>query len=133
MATQRCYSWIANAAQITLNKLSSVEESDDSEDIPQHHLKFTKLEGCVESGKATVKMWNETAEKFTVDISNLDDAIVVFCGFKVSAFAWDTGEIFLDKFDDSFKLNKISPATLFSGICFLACGFLISDQPGPTG
>jgi hypothetical protein len=69
-------------------------------------------------------MWNETAEKFIVDISNLDDAIVVFCGFKVSAFAWDTGEIFFDKFDDfvimiKFKLNQISPTTLFSGICFL--------------
>jgi hypothetical protein len=69
-------------------------------------------------------MWNETAEKFIVNISNLDDAIDVFCGLKVSAFAWDTGEIFLDKFDDSvimvkFKLSKISPTTLFSGICFL--------------
>jgi hypothetical protein len=66
-------------------------------------------------------MWNETAEKFIVNISNLDDAIDVFCGLKVSAFAWDTGEIFLDKFDDSviMVLNKISPTTLFSGICFL--------------
>jgi hypothetical protein len=69
-------------------------------------------------------MWNETAEKFIVDISNLDDTIVVFCGFKVSAFALDAGEILLDEFVDSvfmikFKLNQISPTTLFSGICFL--------------
>lgn len=69
-------------------------------------------------------MWNKTAEKIIVDISNLDDAIVAFGGLKISAFARDSGEIFLDSFDGSFimvkfKLNKISPTTIFSGIFFL--------------
>ncbi|EFX74212.1 hypothetical protein DAPPUDRAFT_109112 [Daphnia pulex] len=34
-------------------------------------------------------------------LSSLDNAIVAFGGVKVSAFARDSGEIFLDSFDDS--------------------------------
>ncbi len=69
-------------------------------------------------------MWNETAEKFIVDISNLDDAIVAFGGLNVSAFARDSGEIFLDSFDDSVimvSLNSIRFLQKFfsSGFFFL--------------
>ncbi len=54
----------------------------------------------------------------------LDDAIVAFGDLKVSAFVRDSGEISLDSFDDSvimvkFKLNKISPTTIISGMFFL--------------
>jgi hypothetical protein len=46
-------------------------------------------------------MWNETAEEFIVEISQLDDAIVAFGGLKVSAFA-----IYLDYFDDSVTMVR---------------------------
>ncbi|XP_046450942.1 replication factor A protein 1-like isoform X2 [Daphnia pulex] len=140
IAAQRSYSWVDHLSQITLNKLSLVDESEDSADMPRHNLTFTKLEKCVDSGKvvdvigvvyeigevitiktakqsckreitildqwnkmATITMWNETAEKFIIDISSLDNAIVAFGGVKVSAFARDSGEIFLDSFDDSIN------------------------------
>jgi hypothetical protein len=32
-----------------------VDESEDSADMPRHHLTFTKLEKCVDSGKVVGK------------------------------------------------------------------------------
>ena len=76
-------------------------------------------------------MWNETAEQFIVDISQLDEAIVAFGGLKVSAFARERGEIYLDYFDDSVTMVRFHQQ-LFS-VAFFFIVPLFSDQPELTG
>ncbi len=66
-------------------------------------------------------MWKETAEQFIVDISLLDDAIVL----QVSAFARERGEIFLDSLDDSVIMVRFLQQ-LFSVDFFFHCVFLFS-------
>ncbi|EFX75851.1 hypothetical protein DAPPUDRAFT_107524 [Daphnia pulex] len=54
-------------------------------------------------GTRTFQPWvlHSVAKLKLFQLSSLDNAIVAFGGVKVSAFARDSGEIFLDSFDDS--------------------------------
>ena len=51
-------------------------------------------------------MWNGNAERFILEVSNTDNAVVCFGGLKIFTFARDNGDIFLESFDDSVVTVK---------------------------
>ena len=97
----------------------------------------TVLKLFIFAGTRTFQPWvlHSVAKLKLFQLSSLDNAIVAFGGVKVSAFARDSGEIFLDSFDDSVIMVSLNSIIFlqqfFSSGFFFSCVFSL-DQPGYT-